>query len=300
MGRHDWGATDENELIKAVHVALEYGINFFDTADIYGLGVSEDILGKALRDKRQKAIIATKFGVRTDEEGMTFYDNSPVWIKQAVEGSLFRLGTDFIDVYQLHYWDRKIPIDETLGVLSDLSKAGKIRAFGVTNIDLVDHGFTQPMDSLASFSFEYSLAKREFEPAIFRNHEKLGICFLSWGSLGQGILSGKYNLDTKLPENDRRRLEVYANFHDEKLVHNLRIVDYMRSILPHYESKTVTQMAIRWILDQIPCSIALTGIKRPSQLIENCGALSWKLTSKHQAKLCELSHFKEKIGKNDL
>ena len=287
MGRYSWGDIDESELIKAVHTAIGYGINFFDTADIYGIGESEKILGKALKGRRQNAIIATKFGVRR-ETGKTFYDNSEIWIKQAVEGSLLRLGTDYIDLYQLHYWDKKIPLDETFGVLEDLCKAGKIRAFGVTNIDLVDHDFTRP-DGLATFSFEYSLANRKFEPTILKNHEKLGLKFLAWGSLGQGILSGKYNLDTKFKGNDRRRLKTYNNFHDEQLVHNLRIVDYMRSILNRYKSKTLPQIAIRWILDQIPFSIALTGIKWPSQLIDNCGALNWNLTDQHRARLCELS-----------
>ena len=292
MGQHGWGVTNEDELIKAVHEALDCGINFFDTADIYGLGVSEKVLGKALGSKRQEVIIATKFGIR-NEGAKTLYDNSSGWIKQAVEGSLSRLGTDYIDLYQLHYWDNKTPIDEILGVLDDLCNTGKIRTSGVTNIDLVDHGFRQPIDSFASFSFEYSLAKRKFVPVIFKNHEKLGLCFLSWGSLGQGILSGKYNQYTKLQEDDRRRRESYTNFHGKKLKHNLQIVDYMRSILPYYEKKTLPHMAIRWILDQIPNSIVLTGIKRPSQIIDNFGALNWKLTNKHHYRLCELSDYKE-------
>jgi len=287
MGRYSWGATDKGELIKAVHTAIDYGINLFDTADVYGIGESEKILGEALKGRRQKAIIATKFGVRR-EAGKTFYDNSIGWIKQAAERSLFRLGTDYIDLYQMHYWDRKIPIDETFGVLGDLCKAGKIRAFGVTNIDLFDHDFTR-YDGLTTFSFEYSLTKRKFEPTILKNHEKLGLNFLAWGSLGQGILSGKYNLDTKFKGNDRRRLKTYTNFHDEQLVHNLRIVDYISSISNCYESKTVPQIAIRWILDQIPFSIALIGIKGLGQLIDNCGALNWNLTDQHRTRLCELS-----------
>ncbi len=219
LGQHGWGVTDEQELIKAVHAALECGITFFDTADVYGLGVSELVLGKALKDKRESAIIATKFGVRI-ENSQTFFNNSRKWINQAVDKSLSRLGTDYIDLYQLHYWDTKTSIDEILCALQSLRHSGKIRAFGVTNINLCDHGITQPVDGLASFSFEYSLANRMFEPNIYANQEKLGLCFLSWGSLGQGILSGKYDHKTKFSETDRRSRKTYANFHGEKLKNN--------------------------------------------------------------------------------
>ena len=297
MGQHDWGSTDENELIKAVHVALDCGITFFDTADVYGSGVSELVLGKTLKGKRESAIIATKFGVRI-ENNRTFFDNSRKWINQALDASLSRLGTDYIDLYQLHYWDRKTPIDETLCVLQSLRNSGKIQAFGVTNIDLSDHGITQPVDGLASFSFEYSLANRVFEPVVYANQEKSGLCFLSWGSLGQGILSGKYDGASEFSGNDRRSRGVYVNFHGEKLAHNLRIVDYMRSILPYYKDKTLSQLAIRWILDKIPFSIALTGIKRPDQLKDNFGAVGWRLADEHYAKMCELSDVAIGIGKN--
>ncbi len=288
MGQHDWGVTDEHELIKAVHAALDCGITFFDTADVYGCGVSEHVLGKALRGKRESAIIATKFGVHI-ENGLTYLDNSRKWINRAVEESLSRLGTDYIDLYQLHYWDKKTPINETLCALQSLRDSGKIRAFGVTNIALADHGVTKPVDGLASFSFEYSLANRVFEPVVYANQEKSGLCFLSWGSLGQGILCGKYDSAIEFSGTDRRSREVYVNFHGEKLVHNLRIVDYMRSMLPYYKDKTLSQLAIRWILDQIPFSIALTGIKREAQLQDNIGALGWKIDPEHHSRLCELS-----------
>lgn len=290
MGQHDWGVTDENELIKAVHNALDCGINLFDTADVYGLGVSELVLGKALKGKRDLAVIATKFGVRREND-RTFIDNSRRWINRAVDESLARLGTDYIDLYQLHYWDKKTPIDETLGVLEDLRRDGKIRSFGVTNLNLVDQGINQCIEGLASFSFEYSLANRVLEPVVYANQKELGLCFLSWGSLGQGILSGKYDKNITLPETDRRRREVYVNFHGEKLAHNLRIVDYMRSILNYYKGKTLSQLAIRWILDQVPFSIALIGIKRPGQLMDNFGALNWELDEEHRVKLCELSNY---------
>ena len=290
MGQHAWGHTDENQLITAVKDALKNGINFFDTADIYGFGRSETILGKALGKKRHQAIIASKFGVRV-EKNRTFYDNSSAWIKKAVEGSLSRLGTDYIDLYQLHNWDRTTPISEIFDELEKLRNEGKIRAFGVTNVDLVENGFSQNIEGLVSFSYEYSLATRKFEFEILKTQKKLNLCFLSWGSLGQGIFSGKYSEKTKFEKSDRRRKPVYTNFHGEKLIRNLQIVEFIRSILPHYENKALPQMAVRWILDQIPLSIALVGTKRSSQLICNIGALNWKLSEEHRAKLKELSNF---------
>jgi aryl-alcohol dehydrogenase-like predicted oxidoreductase len=298
MGGHGWGITDEKELIEAVATAMDYGINFFDTADVYGIGVSEKVLGRALRGKRDKAVIATKFGVRREYDKF-FYDNSLNWIEKAITFSLSRLQTDYIDLYQIHYWDKKTPIEEVCNYLGDLQKQGKILAFGVTNIDLIDKGFVQPIDKLATFSFEYSLANRIHESQINSMHEKLGPCFLSWGSLGQGILSGKYNQNSKFAENDRRRRKIYCNFHGEKLEQNLRIVNYIQSILPYYKNKTIVQIAIRWILDYIPFSIALTGIKRKEQLIENIGALNWKLNKEHIVKLCELSDPTGAISKNE-
>lgn len=292
MGMHEWGPVGETELVRAVHAALAIGINLFDTADIYGLGVSEAVLGKALKGRRREAVVATKFGVRR-ENGKTFYDNSPGWIRQALDSSLSRLKTDYIDLYQVHYWDGQTPLSEVFGVLDDLRSTGKVLAVGATNIDLVGAGFSESVANIASFSFEYGLTKRIHEPEIVANHEKLGLCFLSWGSLGQGILSGKYDQYTILPENDRRRRNVYCNFHGEKLQKNLRIVQYMREILPNYENKTLPQMAIRWILDRLPFSIALTGIKREEQLRDNIGAIGWEINPEHHSKLCELSDFKE-------
>lgn len=288
MGQHGWGTTSEKDLIDAVHAALDNGIRLFDTSDIYGLGVSEEILGKALMGKRSQAIIATKFGVRR-ENNKTFYDNSSEWIKKAVDASLNRLNTDYIDLYQLHYWDNKTPFNEIIATLSELRGAGKIRAFGVTNFDLLAYGVKQPIKGLASFSFEYSLANRTHEKTIVDICDKLNLLFLSWGSLGQGILSGKYGEKKGFSEDDRRSKKEYVNFHGDKLAKNLRYVEYMKDILPSYGDKSVAQIAIRWILDQIPKAVILVGIKNQYQLMGNLGALNWKLAEEHHARLSSIS-----------
>ena len=138
MGGHGWGIVQEQELLDTVQSALDLGVNFFDTADTYGLGQSELTLGRALGSRRQEAVIATKFGVRV-ENHTTFYDNSPLWIRTACENSLKRLGTDYIDLYQMHYRDGHTDIATVLGVLEDLRREGKIRYFGLSNLSMADY-----------------------------------------------------------------------------------------------------------------------------------------------------------------
>jgi aryl-alcohol dehydrogenase-like predicted oxidoreductase len=277
MGGHGWGETEDNELIRAAHTALDNGVNLFDTADVYGLGKSESLLGKALGSRRKQALIASKFGVRRSQEGHTFYDNSPEWIKTALTASLKRLGTDYIDLYQLHYWDTVTSFDAIFETLERLKEAGKIRYYGVTNMDPVSSIEGPPPDGLFSFSLEYSLAKRIHEATIDKLSKEMGLIFMSWGSLGQGIFSGRYDQSTIFPENDRRHRAIYANFHGEKLQNNMVILEKMREMLPRYPGKTIPQIALKWILERYDNSIALVGIKRPEQVAENIGATGWKM-----------------------
>ena len=277
MGQHGWGPTSDGDLIAAVHAALDRGINFFDTSDTYGLGRSEVLLGKALASRRQEAVIATKFGVR-HEGGKTTYDCSPAWIRSAVDASLARLNTDVIDLYQMHYWDGRTPLDDVFGALEELRAAGKIRAFGVTNFD-VSHIRHVPLpDALVTFSHAYNLTNRSAEPSIAGVAGPRELTFLSWGSLGHGMLSGKYSAGTSFGPDDRRSRPVYSAFHGEGLDKSLRIVDAMRSIVADSPGRTLAQVAIRWILDRLPASVALVGIKNPAQLAENAGAFGWRLT----------------------
>jgi aryl-alcohol dehydrogenase-like predicted oxidoreductase len=289
MGMHGWGAVDKRDLISAVRIALDEGVTLFDTADIYGLGMSENILGEALGSHRSKVVIASKFGARWTKEGRIVYDNSIPWIRTALDESLKRLNTDYIDLYQLHYWDRITPLDETFEFLELSRTAGKIRYYGVTNIDVLDRGIKKMPDGLASFSFEYSLANRKFEERIMRLAVDYHLSFLSWGSLGQGILSGKYSENTVFPEIDRRSRSVYVNFHGKTFKKNLEIVSEMKRLLLSYPDKTLSQMAIRWILDYLNFGVVLVGIKKPVQIKENCRAFGWNLNKKDIHSLDRLS-----------
>lgn len=288
MGGHGWGDVSEKNLIDAVHAAVDNGLNFFDNADTYGLGKSEETLGRALKGKREKAIIATKFGVRV-ENGQTYYDNSAEWINTAVERSLKRLGTDYIDLYQIHYRDNKTPIGEVVEALESLQKKGYIRYFGLSNIFRKDIIELKPhINKFVSFQNEYSLANRENEIDILDVSKDLEMTPLTWGSLGQGILTGKYNRDSNFSTNDRRSRDIYVNFHGDKLVKNMDIVDAMRRISEE-TGKPIPSIAIRFILDNIQDSVVLAGIKTPQQLVSNMDAMGWNLSDNQLSELDRIS-----------
>lgn len=290
MGGHAWGDTDDKELTDAVNTAVDNGINFFDTADIYGIGHAETLLGKALGTRKNDVIIASKFGVRKDEvKGVCYYDNRPEWIEQAIVGSLKRLGRDYIDVYQLHWRDGKTPIAEVVEKLRKLKKKGYIRYFGLSNVTLDDLEELLPYKGeFVSFQDQYSLAWREGEEAIRRLSEDMSLTPMTWGSLGQGILSGKYGVDTKFDANDRRSRSTYPNFHGEKLLKNLQIVEKMREIDKSYK-KGLPAIAIRYILDYLKGSVVIVGVKRPQQVIGNCEAAGWNLSEQHIKELEAIS-----------
>lgn len=276
MGQYGWGAVQEEELLSAVSEAVENGINFFDTADTYGLGTSEKTLAKALGSRKNDVVIADKFGVRV-ENGHTFYDNSPEWIEKALAGSLQRLGRDYIDLYQIHYRDNVTPIESVVEALEGLKEKGYIRYYGLSNIHEDDLGELKKYKGcFVSFQDEYSLACRKNEADIFKAQEQLDITPMTWGSLGQGILTGKYSKDSVFGKDDRRSRDIYVNFHGEKLAKNLQIVENMKPIAANH-GKTPAAAAIRFILDYIPDAVVLCGAKNPGQIRANAEAADWKL-----------------------
>jgi len=276
MGGHGWGNVSRSDLIRAIRTALDSGLSFFDTADTYGLGEGERTLGSALRGRRDQAVIATKFGVRV-ENGRTFHDNSPAWIRSALEGSLQRLGTDYVDLYQIHYRDGATPLAEVVATLRELQQKGKIRYLGLSNVGRSDAADLEALPGVfVSFQDEFSLANRSHEGDMSALADQFGFTPLTWGSLGQGILSGKYDATSTFGPDDRRSRSVYANFHGDKLVHNLQIVDVLRRISREV-GKSVPAVAIRWILDHVPGAVAIVGIKNVKQLESNLEALGWNL-----------------------
>lgn len=285
MGGYGWGRVREPELLAAVHGALDAGLNFFDTADVYGRGQSERTLGKALAGRRDCAVIATKGGVRV-ENGRTFYDNSPKWLQTACEASLRRLQTDHVDLYQIHYRD-DTPMDAVMEVLENLRTQGKIRYFGLSNVGKDRLSELMPYrGAFAAVQLEYSLARRAREGDLRTLAQALELTPMTWGSLGQGVLTGKYGPDTSFGADDRRSREIYGNFHGEGLARNLEIVDTLRRIACA-RGKTPAETAVRFILDQLTGSVAICGVKRPEQLLT--GALDWQLSGKERAILQDIS-----------
>jgi myo-inositol catabolism protein IolS len=284
MGGHGWGRVNEAELREAVATALDLGVRLFDTSDVYGLGASETLLGEALRGKRDQAVIATKFGVRY-EKGRSFHDTSPAWIASAAEASLRRLGVDCIDLYQMHYWDGVTPIERVLEALEELRQAGKIRAYGVTNFDPRTLAAGTAASRLASFSYHYSLVHREHEELIASAQAQPGTFFMSWGSLGQGILSGEYRSVDQLAPNDRRRREVYDNFHGEKFVAIQSVLAELRDLAAEAGIPRISQLALRWVVDRFPRALPLIGIKRPAQIIDAAGMLHFSLDPAVRARI---------------
>lgn len=276
MGGYGWGKVIKSDLKKAVHKAIDYGINFFDTADTYGLGESERLLGDAIKNKRDEVIVATKFGVRVIN-GQTIYDNSPEWINQAVVASLKRLQTDYIDLYQIHYRDNVTPMEAIVETLERLKDKGYIRYYGLSNVYKKDMPELEPFkDYFITFQDEYSLACRENEEDMIYLSEHLELTPMTWGSLGQGILSGKYDKNSVFGPDDRRSSARYVNFHGKKLEKNLEIVEVMRQISKEI-NKPIPAIAIRWILDFMKNSVVLVGIKNEDQVISNAQAVGWEL-----------------------
>lgn len=290
MGGYGWGKVQEQELINAVEYAVDHGVNFFDTAETYGLGNSERTLGKALGSKRSKVIISDKFGVHAQKGQPTFYDNSHDYIVSACEGSLKRLGTDYIDVYTVHYRDGKTPLAEVIDTLDELKKDGKIRYYALSNIHDDDkQEIRENVGKFVCFQDEYSLACRKNEKDMMDFSENYKMTPMTWGSLGQGILTGKYNLENvNFGSDDRRSRDVYVNFHGEKLRKNLEIVEVLRAIAQAH-GKTVSAVALRFILDYLKDSVVLVGIKRPEQIAGNLEAVDWHLSQDEIDRLCDIS-----------
>lgn len=288
MGGYGWGDVQEKELLDAIAAAVDKGINFFDTADTYGLGQSEKTLAKGLGSKRKDVIIQSKFGVRFGKDG-TQYDNSPTYIREALEGSLQRLNTDYIDIYVIHYRDGVTPIAEVVETLQQLQKEGKIRYFGLSNIN------SEMLEEIKPFAGcfvdcqdEYSLACRTHEAELVAAQTELAVTPLTWGSLGQGILTGKYDRNCSFDQNDRRNRDIYVNFHGEKLLKNLDIVDTMRPIAESH-NVSIAAVAIRFIMDYLQDSAVLVGAKRPSQILGNLESIGWHLSPEELSLLDKIS-----------
>lgn len=283
LGGHGWGNDNEaSEGVTAVRKALELGINFFDTADVYGFGRSEELLAEALGDARKEVVIASKFGVRWDSSGNICKDVSPGYARKAVESSLRRLQLECIPLYYVHWPDGVTPVEEIVGELDLLRCEGKIHAIGLSNFSAPDVRRAAQVAPIAALQIQYSLVDQENAATLAESILTAQIPLVTWGSLAQGLLSGKYNAESRFDDNDRRSR--YENFQGEKLQANLRVVETLKQVACQL-GKSPSQVAMRWLLENDSVGSVLFGAKRAAQVAENLGALGWRLSDEHFMRL---------------
>ncbi|WFA03342.1 aldo/keto reductase [Bacillus sp. HSf4] len=272
-----YGKADRGESISTIHKALDCGVNFFDTADIYGMGDNEKLLGKALKNRRKEAIVATKFGVVRDQQGRAAgLNGNPDYVKKSVDESLLRLGMEYIDLYYLHIPDPDVPIEETVGAMADLVKEGKVRFLGLSNIDQERLVRANKVHQMTALQSEYSLWNRDVE-AVLPAARKLGIGIVAYSPLGNGFLTGKIRQIDDFSADDIRRR--FSRFQGENFHKNLQLLTVLEKIAFH-QNASPSQIALAWVLAQGNDIVPIPGTKRRKYLIENSGAVDITLTQK--------------------
>ncbi len=287
-----YGLPNDAESIATIHRAIELGVTFFDTAEIYGPYINEELLGQALQGKRSKVAIATKFGFNIVNGKMQGVNSQPQHIRQAVDGSLKRLGTDYIDLLYQHRIDPKIPIEEVVGVMAELVKEGKVRFLGLSEAgeETIRRAHrTHPISALQS---EYSLWERNLESHIIPLLRQLGIGLVPFCPLGRGFLTGTAKRSDDYPENDFRRGD--PRMQGKNYETNMEIVSIVESIAQRNQS-TSAQIALAWLLQKGDDILPIPGTKRRSYLEENVGSAKLKLSN---ADIQELDNALPKVSGN--
>lgn len=284
IGGHGYGDVDDKQSIKAIHTALDYGINFFDTAGTYGFGHSETVLGKALATSSKEAFVATKFGVNWDDSGKTFISTAKEQIIQSVEDSLQRLQLDSIPLLQMHQIDEATPVEDIADTLQELKDAGKVQSIGLCN---VEEAFTQKLMELIdiqSIQNKFNI----LHPAYTVSKETLAkhkISLLPYEVLLRGLLSGKYQKPNTFNSNDTRSRD--ANFSGNLFQNNLICAKTIKTIAEHY-NVSAAALTIRWTLDQPYVSSVLIGMRTPEHVLGNVQLCAAKLNSTDRLTLNEL------------
>ncbi len=273
MGGWMWGGTDERESVATIHAALDQGINLIDTAPVYGFGVSEEIVGAALKGQRSRAVIATKTGLEW-RDGKVYRNASRARILQEVDDSLRRLGTDYIDIYQVHWPDPLVAVEETAEAMRSLFEQGKIRAIGVSNFSVDQMARFRKVAPLHVLQPPYNLFERAIEAEILPYCRANDIATLGYGALCRGLLSGRIRPDTAFDGDDLRRVD--PKFQAPRLAQYLEAVRQLDALAQRRFNRRVIHLAVRWMLDQ-GISVALWGGRHPEQVEAALGVAGWSL-----------------------
>jgi len=273
-----YGTADDKESIATIHHALDSGITFFDTSDMYGPFKNEELVGKAIKGRRNGIVLATKFGiVRMKDPAARSVNGRPEYVKQSCDGSLKRLGIDYIDLYYQHRVDPAVPIEETIGAMADLVRAGKVRYLGMSEAGVKTIRRAHRIHPITALQTEYSLWTRDAEEEILPTVRELGIGFVPYSPLGRGFLTGRFKKFEDLPANDFRRTT--PRFQGENFKKNLALVAHVER-LAQGKGVTAGQIALAWVLAQGNDIVPIPGTTRRNHLDENIAAVHIKFTRK--------------------
>jgi aryl-alcohol dehydrogenase-like predicted oxidoreductase len=278
-----YGEANDAESIATIHRALELGVTLIDTADMYGLGANEELVGRALRGRRDQAVLATKFGNVRDAQGaFVGVDGTPAYVRRACDDSLRRLGVDCIDLYYQHRVDPKTPIEETVGAMAALVRAGKVRHLGLSEASAATLRRACRVHPIAALQSEYSLWTRDPEENILAACRELGVGFVAYSPLGRGFLTGRFQQFEQLPAGDYRR--VHPRFTGENFDRNRHLAAMVQALAAE-KGCTAGQVALAWLLAQGADIVPIPGTKRAERVDENLAALDVALSAAEVAGL---------------
>jgi aryl-alcohol dehydrogenase-like predicted oxidoreductase len=281
-----YGPGDDQESVATIHRALDLGMTFLDTADVYGPFTNERLVGRAITGRRDEVVLATKFGNQRLDDGSRVVNGKPDYVRQACDASLERLGVDHIDLYYQHRVDRSVPVEETWGAMAELVQAGKVRYLGISEAAPATVRRAHAVHPVSAGQYEWSLFTRDLEDELLPTLRELGIGVVAYSPLGRGFLSGRITSPDDFGEDDFRRN--HPRFTGENFARNLELVERVRELAA---SKDVTpsQLAIAWVLAQGDDVVPIPGTKRRRYLEENLGALDVELTGEDLAAIEEVT-----------